>query len=55
MLKKKHRKKFMWNWKYGFLASSLNNIGTGIEVKVRVRLPKLIKVRTLNREKLANI
>ena len=47
---KRNGKKFMWNSKYGFLASSPNNIGTGIEVKVRVRLPKLIKVRNFSRE-----
>ena len=38
-------KKFVWSSKYGFLTSSPNNIGTGLEVRVRVRLPKVIKVR----------
>ena len=36
---------FMWSSKYGFLKSSLHNIGTGLEVQVKARLPKLIKVK----------
>ena len=46
---KRSGKKFMWSSKYGFLTSSPNNIGTGLEVRVRVRLPKLIKVRAIPR------
>ena len=45
-LKRKGRK-FMWSSKYGFLASSPQNVGTGLEVQVKVRLPKLSKVKTL--------
>ena len=45
-LKRKGRK-FMWSSKYGFLASSPHNVGTGLEVQVKVRLPKLSKVKTL--------
>ena len=39
--------KFMWSSKYGFLTSSPNDIGTGLEVQVKARLPKLIKVKTM--------
>ena len=35
----------MWSSKYGFLTSLPENIGTGLEVQVKVRLPELIKVR----------
>ena len=45
-LKRKGRK-FMWSSKHGFLASSPHNVGTGLEVHVKVRLPKLSKVKTL--------
>ena len=38
--------KFMWSSKYGFLTSSPHDIGTGLEVQVKARLPKLIKVKT---------
>ena len=40
-------KKFMWSSKYGFLASSPHNVGTGLEVQVNVKLPQLSKVKTL--------
>ena len=43
---KRNGKSFMWSSKYGFLTSSPNNIGTGLEVQVRVRLPRLIRVRS---------
>ena len=39
--------KFMWSSKYGFLTSSPHDIGTGLEVQVKARLPKLIKVKTM--------
>ena len=39
--------KFMWSSKYGFLTSSPHDIGTGLEVQVKARLPKLTKVRTM--------
>ena len=42
-------KKFVWSSKYGFLTSSPNNIGTGLEVRVRARLPKVIKVMSFPR------
>ena len=38
---------FMWSSKYGFLTSSPHDIGTGLEVQVKARLPKLTKVRTM--------
>ena len=34
-----------FNAKYGFLSCSPENIGTGLEVQVKVRLPKLMKVQ----------
>jgi len=40
--------KFMWSSKYGFLTSSPHDIGTGLEVQVKARLPKLIKVKTMS-------
>ena len=39
--------KFMWSSKYGFLTSSPHDIGTGLEVQVKARLPKLMKVKTM--------
>jgi len=39
--------KFMWTSKYGFLTSSPHDVGTGLEVQVKARLPKLIKVKTM--------
>lgn len=39
--------KFMWSSKYGFLTSSPHDIGTGLDVQVKARLPKLIKVKTM--------
>ena len=39
--------KFMWSSKYGFLTSSPHDIGTVLEVRVKARLPKLIKVKTM--------
>ncbi|XP_078367858.1 creatine kinase, testis isozyme-like [Oculina patagonica] len=36
-------KKFMWSSKFGFLASSPHNVGTGLEVQVKVRLETLCK------------
>ena len=39
--------KFMWSSKYGFLTSSPHDIGTGLEVQVKARLSKLIKVKTM--------
>ena len=39
--------KFMWSSKYGFLTSSPHDVGTGLEVQVKARLPKLIKVKTI--------
>lgn len=44
-------KRFMWSSKYGFLASSPHNVGTGLEVQVKVRLPKLSKVNILLQQK----
>lgn len=41
---KRRGKKFIWSSKYGYLTSSPQNIGTGLEVQVMVRLPKLYKV-----------
>lgn len=38
-------KRFAWTSKYGFLSCSPENTGTGLEVQVKVRLPKLIKVQ----------
>lgn len=40
-------KKFMWSSKYGFLTSSPHDIGTGLDVQVKARFPKLIKVKTM--------
>ena len=31
----------MWNSKYGFLTRFSHDIGTGLEVQVKARLPKL--------------
>ena len=39
--------KFMCSSKYGFLTSSPHDIGTGLEVQIKARLPKLIKVKTM--------
>ena len=39
--------KFMCSSKYGFLTSSPLDIGTGLEMRVKARLPKLIKVKTM--------
>ena len=33
--------------RYGFLTSSPHDIGTGLEVQIKARLPKLIKVKTM--------
>ena len=40
--------KSMWSLKYGFLTSSPHDIGTGFEGQVKARLPKLIKVQTMD-------
>ena len=40
--------KSMWSSKYGFLTSSPHDIGTGFEGQVKARLPKLIKVKTMD-------